>query len=706
MELDRRPEYETQLAQAEARVEEASQHLESVQAQADALMRLQEQAAGLRRQLTDLEQRSDLEQKRLHVLHQEEMQHQQRLAVYRDQIARAEEIEAQHKIYREAVRDERAWVEKLGQAARLQEEKARLEQNISQAREALTEQIHDLAQQEVQVEREIERLRGDLAQRLSDKRGQMRLLEERVLGPQLTAQLRQAEADLDAYERMAEELEQTRETLRASELEIERLIQHNEQLRVRMDEKKAALDKLAEAAVSAEAVCPLCRQPLTPAHREELLEQIHAEGTAMGDEFRANRGQRQILEDEIKALRLQIEMYERKLQARSQQEQVVARLRQQVEQSEEAVARLEALQSQAQHLKAKIADENYALAERKTLREIHKKSTALQVQRDQQAYAKDLREALRHTLAQLAELGYDAEAHEAAKTRVQTLSTAEAAQRELETARLEVHGVESALKQLTGEIEAQAARIAQLGETHTDLEEELAALRPQLEDMPRVAQLLHQARMQESQARQRVGAARQNLAALDTLEKRLEAYQNQRETLAGQVVIFTELREAFGVNGIPAMIIEHTLPELEREANHILQQLTDGRMHVRFETQRETKRGTVRETLDIIISDEKGTRPYDNFSGGEKFRVNFAIRVALSRLLAQRAGVQLRSLFVDEGFGALDAEGRQRLVEAVKAVQRDFDLILVITHIDELRDAFPSRIQVTKTESGSQVEVI
>jgi exonuclease SbcC len=82
------------------------------------------------------------------------------------------------------------------------------------------------------------------------------------------------------------------------------------------------------------------------------------------------------------------------------------------------------------------------------------------------------------------------------------------------------------------------------------------------------------------------------------------------------------------------------------------------------------------------------------------------VRVALSRLLAQRAGVQLRSLFVDEGFGALDAEGRQRLVESVKAVQRDFDLILVITHIDELRDAFPSRIQVTKTESGSQVEVI
>ena len=129
-------------------------------------------------------------------------------------------------------------------------------------------------------------------------------------------------------------------------------------------------------------------------------------------------------------------------------------------------------------------------------------------------------------------------------------------------------------------------------------------------------------------------------------------------------------------------------------------------MHVRFETQRETKTGNLRETLDIIISDEKGTRPYEGFSGGEQFRINFAIRVALSRMLAQRAGVRLRSLFVDEGFGSLDAEGRQRLVEAVKAVQDEFDMILIITHIEELREAFPTQIQVTKTDSGSQVEVL
>jgi alpha-D-ribose 1-methylphosphonate 5-triphosphate synthase subunit PhnL len=93
-------------------------------------------------------------------------------------------------------------------------------------------------------------------------------------------------------------------------------------------------------------------------------------------------------------------------------------------------------------------------------------------------------------------------------------------------------------------------------------------------------------------------------------------------------------------------------------------------------------------------------------SGGEQFRVNFALRVALSKLLARRAGAQLQTLVIDEGFGALDAPGRERLVEAINAVQSDFERILVITHIDELKDAFPARIDVVKNENGSQITVV
>jgi exonuclease SbcC len=62
-------------------------------------------------------------------------------------------------------------------------------------------------------------------------------------------------------------------------------------------------------------------------------------------------------------------------------------------------------------------------------------------------------------------------------------------------------------------------------------------------------------------------------------------------------------------------------------------------------------------------------------------------------------------LVIDEGFGTQDAEGRERLVEAINSIQEDFARILVITHIEELKDAFPVRIEVTKTAEGSQLRL-
>jgi DNA repair protein SbcC/Rad50 len=126
---------------------------------------------------------------------------------------------------------------------------------------------------------------------------------------------------------------------------------------------------------------------------------------------------------------------------------------------------------------------------------------------------------------------------------------------------------------------------------------------------------------------------------------------------------------------------------------------------VKFETQRETRKGDVLETLDINIADELGTRSYEMFSGGEAFRINFAIRIALSRVLARRAGAPLPTLIVDEGFGTQDANGIEKLKEAITSVQDDFEKILVITHIEEFRDAFPVRIDVVKTPAGSTIEV-
>ena len=100
-----------------------------------------------------------------------------------------------------------------------------------------------------------------------------------------------------------------------------------------------------------------------------------------------------------------------------------------------------------------------------------------------------------------------------------------------------------------------------------------------------------------------------------------------------------------------------------------------------------------------------GTRNYETFSGGEAFRINFAIRIALSKLLARRSGAPLPILFIDEGFGSQDLEGQEKLIQSIQSIQNDFEKIIVITHIEQIKDSFPVRIEVNKSGEGSVFEI-
>ncbi|MDO8638970.1 MAG: SMC family ATPase [Candidatus Daviesbacteria bacterium] len=220
-------------------------------------------------------------------------------------------------------------------------------------------------------------------------------------------------------------------------------------------------------------------------------------------------------------------------------------------------------------------------------------------------------------------------------------------------------------------------------------------------------------RSQEKEAQGLLGQMTELISRTAQFEKNKTEQTEKKINLQKEKGIYEELSLAFGKKGIQAMIIETAIPEIEEETNKLLEKLTDGRMKISLETQRETKgkiagtseKGIV-ETLDIIISDEMGERPYEGYSGGEQFRVNFAIRLALSKLLTQRAGSKLQFLVIDEGFGTQDAQGRGRIVEALNIIKNDFAKILVITHLEELKDEFPVRIEVSKSPSGSTFKVV
>ena len=240
------------------------------------------------------------------------------------------------------------------------------------------------------------------------------------------------------------------------------------------------------------------------------------------------------------------------------------------------------------------------------------------------------------------------------------------------------------------------------------LQSELDSAGADLPDLAQVERLLFELQEQENRLNQEVGAARQKVAVLEGLRQRSAELVSARQSLALNIGRHRALEAAFGKDGVQALLIEQALPEVETRANEILDRLSDGRMSVHFETQaayRDRKRDDLKETLDIKVSDGAGQRDYEMYSGGEAFRVNFAIRLALSQVLAGRKGARLQTLVIDEGFGSQDNQGIQRLIETINLVRHDFAKILLISHLDELKDAFPTRIEVEKGERGSTLSV-
>ncbi len=204
----------------------------------------------------------------------------------------------------------------------------------------------------------------------------------------------------------------------------------------------------------------------------------------------------------------------------------------------------------------------------------------------------------------------------------------------------------------------------------------------------------------------------QEKASIQTQLKALDALANEHKeqqkliTLLNETIFeYQAIADAMGKDGIQALLIEDAIPEIEQEANYLLSRLTNNQAQVFIESLRDLKKGGTKETLDIKISDASGIRPYELFSGGEAFRIDFALRIAISKLLARRAGTSLQTLIIDEGFGSQDEEGLSLIMDALYKIQEDFSKIIIVSHLASMKDQFPIHFNIEKGPQGSMVTV-
>ncbi|MGD2146831.1 MAG: SMC family ATPase [Anaerolineae bacterium] len=649
-EVGRRSEFEDELAAAQASVAELSEAVATVQREYQRIETARTELRHREVQMMQHEERVRQAEQELSAIAAERGERQKRLDASGQLLAQREAIEVGYLAYREAVEQERKLGERLRQAVELDERRRELESGISLARHQLEARLHVI---DVQI--------GEL--------------ESRLPTPDLIESLDETQAQLEHLARLAESREAAKEDLADIAQEQAALQAWNEALRREMGALKERIEVLREA----DAQCPLCEQPLTEKHRVDVLDRIESDGRDRGDTYRSNQIRTRQLTEQASDLEDQIRESAEGLREVALLQKQLAALIERREQGRQAATELETRRTERATLATRLVDEDFALG---------------------------LRRELEAVLLKAEELGYDTEAHEEARSAVAAGQVFAERKAQLDTVQDRIEQERAGLERLAAADERWQNELAMARERRGLLKQEADALEKELENANAVELELHQMRAREAEARQRLGAAQQRLVACVALEQQRDDRLRRKRTLEAEQGIYEELRTAFGVRGVPAMIIEAAVPEIETEANRLLSRMTDGRMHVRFDTQRETKAGDVREALEIRIADELGTRPYENYSGGEQFRVNFAIRIALSKLLARRAGAQLQTLVVDEGFGTQDDQGRQRLVEAINTVQEDFKRILVITHISELRDAFPARIEVTKTPEGSTLHLL
>ena len=428
--------------------------------------------------------------------------------------------------------------------------------------------------------------------------------------------------------------------------------------------------------------CPLCQQKLNNNGHDVLLKNYTHQGLTNKQNYQKNLETQNNFEEQNKSLKKEIDTSSTKLLKDQQSVNTsIIKLKSELADSLKAEKEINTTKREIEVLDNLINSNNYAESQIKKLEEFN-------IQLNNLNYSTELHSRIK---SQISELALYEEKHIKLKN-AETLFPKEESL---------IESTKNILKNRKSEKEFLSNKIINLKselEKKDDTNLELARTNKELSTLKSNLQSLYV----------RKGILLENIERCIKYEKDLKELNKEVSLVSKDADIYNELSLAFGKNGLQALIIETSIPQLEQDSNQLLSRLSENKMAIKFQLvagRKDSRTGMVSEELDIKVSDEVGTRNYETFSGGEAFRINFAIRIALSKLLARRSGAPLPILFIDEGFGSQDLEGQEKLIQSIQSIQNDFEKIIVITHIEQIKDSFPVRIEVNKSGEGSVFEI-
>jgi exonuclease SbcC len=229
-----------------------------------------------------------------------------------------------------------------------------------------------------------------------------------------------------------------------------------------------------------------------------------------------------------------------------------------------------------------------------------------------------------------------------------------------------------------------------------------------------VLEVLRSTRQRESrELAARVGALRGEVERIGKKIVRATELRERKVGLDADAALLKTLSDHLRANELVAWIQEEALRRLAEDGSRHLAMLSQGRYALRLGSGEATGAGA-RAEQDFFVVDRwnaDGVRSVRTLSGGETFLASLALALGLAESLARlstggRAVEALESLFLDEGFGTLDGETLDTVVSALDALHGGQRLVGVVTHVRELAERLPSRLEVKRTGSSTATAVV
>jgi DNA repair exonuclease SbcCD ATPase subunit len=177
---------------------------------------------------------------------------------------------------------------------------------------------------------------------------------------------------------------------------------------------------------------------------------------------------------------------------------------------------------------------------------------------------------------------------------------------------------------------------------------------------------------------------------------KLAALTSELSILESKALIYPEVVQAFSSIGIPNLIIQSVLSDLQNETNEFLNMVKPG-FQAQFVVEKESK-DEVQDTLEIVYFINGNERVFEQLSGAQKLLASFSLKLGLSQLLQKMMGIRIEFLLLDECDAALDENSIDLYADIIKQLEKRYT-ILVITHNAQLKEHFEHHIIVEQDHS-------